>query len=87
MLGFAPGFAYLGPLPEALRLPRREQPRPRVPVGAVAIAGSQTAIYPVATPGGWHLIGRTDAVVWDARRTEPALLLAGDAVRFEPVVD
>jgi KipI family sensor histidine kinase inhibitor len=85
MLGFAPGFAYLGPPPEALRLPRREQPRPRVPVGAVAIAGSQTAVYPVATPGGWHLIGQTDAVVWDARRTRPALLLAGDAVRFEPV--
>lgn len=87
MLGFAPGFAYLGPLPEPLRLPRREQPRSRVPVGSVAIAGSQTAVYPVATPGGWHLIGRTETVIWDAGRADPALLLPGDAVRFEPVVD
>jgi KipI family sensor histidine kinase inhibitor len=87
MLGFAPGFAYLGPLPEALRLPRREQPRPRVPVGSVAIGGSQTAIYPVASPGGWHLIGRTTLVVWDARRAEPATLRPGDSVCFEPIVD
>ena len=57
------------------------------PSASVAIAGSQTAVYPVATPGGWHLIGRTDVSVWDARRAEPALLLPGDAVRFEPVVD
>ena len=85
VLGFAPGFAYLGRLPAELLVPRRDQPRPRVPPGSVAIAGWQTAIYPASTPGGWHLIGRTDAVVWDARRSDPALLVAGDRVRFEPV--
>ena len=85
VLGFAPGFGYLGRLPSELRAPRHDQPRPRVPAGSVAIAGWQTAIYPSSTPGGWHLIGRTDAVMWDARRSEPALLAAGDRVRFEPV--
>ena len=85
VLGFAPGFGYLGRLPAELMVPRRDQPRPRVPAGSVAIAGWQTAIYPASTPGGWHLIGRTDAVLWDARRADPALLAAGDRVRFEPV--
>ncbi len=85
VLGFSPGFGYLGRLPAELVLPRRDQPRPRVPAGSVAIAGWQTAIYPATTPGGWHLIGRTNAVVWDARRSDPALLAAGDRVRFEPV--
>jgi KipI family sensor histidine kinase inhibitor len=85
MLGFAPGFGYLGRLPVELMVPRRDQPRPRVPAGSVAIAGWQTAIYPSSTPGGWHLIGRTDAVIWDARRSPPALFGAGDHVRFEPV--
>ncbi len=87
VLGFAPGFAYLGPLPERLHLARRDEPRPRVPAGSVAIAGSQTAVYPMVTPGGWHLIGRTDAVLWDARRDPPALVSPGDTVRFEPVRD
>lgn len=82
MLGFAPGFAYLGLVPEAIALPRRATPRPRVPAGSVAIAGRQTAVYPVETPGGWHLIGRTDLVLWDAARREPALLAPGDRVRF-----
>jgi 5-oxoprolinase (ATP-hydrolysing) subunit B len=85
VLGFAPGFGYLGRLPTELMVPRHDQPRPRVPAGSVAIAGWQTAIYPASTPGGWHLIGRTDAVLWDARRSEPALLAAGDRVRFDPV--
>jgi KipI family sensor histidine kinase inhibitor len=84
MLGFAPGFAYLGELPAALELPRRETPRQRVAVGSVAIAGRQTAIYPQATPGGWHLIGRTDATLWDLRRDPPALIAAGRDVRFVP---
>jgi KipI family sensor histidine kinase inhibitor len=84
VLGFAPGFAYLGPLPEVLRLPRRAAPRPRIAAGSVAIAGAQTAVYPSSTPGGWHIIGRTDAVIWDAQRQPPALLLPGDTVRFEP---
>jgi KipI family sensor histidine kinase inhibitor len=84
MLGFAPGFAYLGPLPEALRLPRRPEPRVRVPPGSVAIAGAQTAVYPHGTPGGWHLLGRTDARLWDRDAREPAALHPGDHVRFVP---
>jgi len=84
MLGFAPGFAYLGELPAELELPRRDTPRQRVPAGSVAIAGRQTAVYPAPTPGGWHLIGRTDVAVWDAARTPPALIQPGAAVRFVP---
>lgn len=82
-LGFVPGFAYLGPLPEELWLPRRATPRVRVPAGSVAIAGDQTGIYPAPTPGGWHLLGRTDAVLWDPRRDPPSLLAPGQRVRFE----
>jgi KipI family sensor histidine kinase inhibitor len=85
LLGFAPGFAYLGELDPALALPRRSSPRTRVPAGSVAIAGAQTAVYPLATPGGWHLIGRTDLRLFDPRRDPPALLAPGDRVRFEAV--
>ena len=85
MMGFAPGFAYLGDLDAALQLPRRAVPRTRVPRGSVAIAGSQTAVYPHETPGGWHLIGTTDRVLFDPQRDPPALLRAGDRVRFEPI--
>lgn len=85
LVGFAPGFAYLGPLDAKLVLARRAEPRPRVPVGAVAIGGAHTGVYPFATPGGWHLIGRTDAVLFDPHRAAPALLRVGDRVRFEPV--
>ena len=85
MLGFSPGFAYLGLLPPQLRLPRRAEPRLRVPPGSVAIASAQTAVYPHATAGGWHLIGRTDIRLWDAQRAEPALLRTGDHVRFRPL--
>ena len=84
-LGFAPGFAYLGPLDPGLVLPRRSEPRSRVPAGSVAIAGDQTAIYPFETPGGWHLIGRTPIVPFDADRDPPSLFAARDEVRFEPV--
>jgi len=84
-LGFVPGFAYLGPLDPALVLPRRTAPRQRVPAGSVAIAGAQTGVYPLETPGGWHLIGRTDAVLFDPARDPPNLLAAGDRVRFSPV--
>lgn len=84
VLGFVPGFPYLGVLPAALDLPRRTTPRVRVPPGSVAIAGRQTGIYPFATPGGWHVLGRTDAPVWDAHRDPPALLAPGDRVRFVP---
>ena len=84
LLGFVPGFAYLGPLPEILALPRRPEPRPRVPAGSVAIAGRQTAVYPFATPGGWHLIGRTPARLWDLRQSPPAILRSGERVRLIP---
>lgn len=82
LLGFVPGFAYLGPIDPALVLPRRASPRTRVPAGSVAIAGAQTGIYPAETPGGWHLIGRTAAALFDPRRASPALLAVGDRVRF-----
>jgi len=85
MLGFTPGFAYLGLLPEALSLPRLATPRVRVPAGSVAIAGRQTAVYPSATPGGWRLIGRTSQRAFDPLRDPPALIRPGDRVRFEPV--
>ena len=85
LLGFAPGFAYLGDLDAALVLPRRREPRPRVQPGSVGIAGAQTGVYPLATPGGWHLIGRTDVACFDPDRDPPALLQPGDRVRFEPV--
>lgn len=82
MLGFAPGFAYLGELPAALELPRLDTPRRRVPAGSVAIAGRQTAVYPQSTPGGWHLIGRTETPMWDIGRQPPALITPGSQVRF-----
>ena len=81
-LGFAPGFAYLGGLPGALVMPRRATPRERVPAGSVAIAAEHTAVYPLAMPGGWNLIGRTDTLLFDATRAEPALLAPGASVRF-----
>jgi KipI family sensor histidine kinase inhibitor len=84
-LGFAPGFAYLGGLPAALAMPRRAGPRERVPAGSVGIAGEQTGIYPREMPGGWQLIGRTEEVLFDPARDEPALLQPGHVVRFVPV--
>jgi KipI family sensor histidine kinase inhibitor len=83
-LGFAPGFAYLVGLDERLVVPRRAEPRERVPAGSVAVAGPYTGVYPNDSPGGWRLLGRTDAVLFDAARTPPALVAAGDAVRFVP---
>jgi 5-oxoprolinase (ATP-hydrolysing) subunit B len=85
LLGFVPGFAYLSELDAALQLPRRAQPRPRVAAGSVAIAGAQTAVYPLDTPGGWHIIGRTQTVMFDPTRDAPALLAPGDSVRFERI--
>ncbi|HSE52359.1 MAG TPA: 5-oxoprolinase subunit PxpB [Gemmatimonadales bacterium] len=85
LLGFVPGFGYLGDLDSSLVLPRRATPRTRVPAGSVAIAGAQTAVYPLATPGGWHLIGSTTTRMFDPAREPAALLKAGDRVRFEPV--
>ncbi len=86
-LGFSPGFPYLGGLPSRLAVPRRPNPRTLVPAGSVAIGGAQTGIYPLASPGGWRLIGRTDAVLFDPGRTPPALLAAGDRVRFVATED
>jgi KipI family sensor histidine kinase inhibitor len=85
MIGFLPGFPYMGDLDPALEMPRRSEPRVRVPVGAVAIAGRQTAIYPWESPGGWQLLGRCPVPLFDADRTEPALLAQGDMVQFNPV--
>jgi KipI family sensor histidine kinase inhibitor len=85
MLGFAPGFAYLGLLPESLETPRRATPRVRVPAGSVAIAGRQTGIYPAVSPGGWSLLGRTSQRLFDLGADPPALILPGDRVRFQPV--
>ena len=85
MLGFAPGFPYLLGLDPALATPRLATPRTHVPAGSVAIGGAQTGLYPRPGPGGWNLIGRTDAVLFDAAREPPALLAPGDRVRFVPV--
>jgi inhibitor of KinA len=82
MIGFAPGFPYIGPLPPALHLPRRSTPRAAVPAGSVAIAAGMTGIYPARLPGGWHLIGRSDVELFNPNREPPALLKAGDFVRF-----
>ncbi len=82
LVGFVPGWAYLGPLPEELELPRRHVPRTLVPAGSVAIAGRQTGIYPLPTPGGWHLIGRTSVKLFLPDRDPPCLFRAGDRVKF-----
>ena len=85
MLGFRPGFAYLGVLPEALATPRRATPRVRVPAGSVGIAGRQTGVYPQVSPGGWSLLGRTSVAFFDTAADPPTFLQPGDRVRFEPV--
>lgn len=85
MLGFAPGFVYLGGLPEALATPRLPTPRPSVPAGSVGIAGLQTGIYGISTPGGWQLIGRTPMPMLDLQRQPPTPLRPGDRVRFIPI--
>lgn len=81
-IGFLPGFGYLGGLPEALAMPRRATPRVRVPAGAVGIGGRQTGVYPFASPGGWHLVGRSCVTLFDVTRPRPSLLAVGDRVRF-----
>jgi KipI family sensor histidine kinase inhibitor len=82
--GFAPGFGYLTGLPEDLHVPRRATPRTRVPAGAVGLAGPFAGAYPRASPGGWQLVGRTDAVLFDPDRDPPALLVPGATVRLVP---
>lgn len=83
--GFAPGFSYLAGLPAELAVPRLASPRPRVPAGSVAVADTWCGVYPAASPGGWSLLGHTDAVTWDAARPQPALLPPGTRVRLRPV--
>lgn len=84
-LGFVPGFAYLGGLPEALATPRLPTPRRKVPAGSVGIAGNQSGVYPFATPGGWRLLGRTPISLFRPDRKELSLLSIGDQVRFAPI--
>jgi len=81
-LGFSPGFPYLGGMPAELTTPRLASPRKRVPAGSVAIGGAQTGVYPMESPGGWRLIGRTELKLFDAAADPPALLRVGDRVRF-----
>ena len=85
LVGFVPGWAYLGLLPDELVLPRRAVPRTQLPAGSVAIAGQMTGIYPLATPGGWHLIGRTSVKLFVPDSDPPALFRAGDRVKFFPI--
>ena len=85
MIGFAPGHPYIGDLPQSLVLPRREDPRPRVEVGTIAIAVGMTVIYPFDNPCGWHVIGRTPLRLFDLRRSPPNVLAAGDMVEFNPI--
>ncbi|NIF22970.1 5-oxoprolinase subunit PxpB [Candidatus Pantoea multigeneris] len=83
-IGFQPGFPYLGGLDSRLHSPRRAEPRLQVPAGSVGIGGSQTGVYPLATPGGWQLIGQTSLALFDPTQTPPTLLRPGDSVRFVP---
>jgi inhibitor of KinA len=85
LVGFAPGFPYMGGLPERLALPRREEPRKRVAPGSVGITGGQCGIYPIETPAGWNLIGRTPARMFQPEREPPVRLQAGDRVRFRQI--
>ena len=85
MVGFTPGFAYMATVDPRLALPRRPTPRTHVPPGSVALAAGQTAVYPMDTPGGWHLIGRTRVRPFDADRSEPVLFTPGNRVRFVPI--
>ncbi len=82
MMGFTPGFPYMGKLPKALATPRLENPRTHIPAGSVGIAGAQTGIYPITSPGGWQIIGRTSLSLFDLAREEPFLFAPGDSVRF-----
>jgi KipI family sensor histidine kinase inhibitor len=84
-VGFSPGFPYLSGLPRELATPRRATPRTRVPAGSVAIGSAQTGVYPHESPGGWNVIGRTPFRLFDPNETPPALLQAGDEVRFRPI--
>jgi inhibitor of KinA len=85
MLGFMPGFAYLGTVDERIAAPRLDTPRASVPAGSVAIAGRQSGVYPSATPGGWRILGHTPVAVFDIQREDPFLFAPGDLVQFVPI--
>ena len=85
MIGFVPGFPYLGGLSEKLTAPRKQNPRAAIPQGSVGIAGRQTGIYPLETPGGWQIVGRTPLRLFDAGRPQPSLLKAGDKIKFQVI--
>lgn len=85
MIGFAPGFPYIGGMSEKIASPRRKSPRLKIPAGSVGIAGSQTGIYPIETPGGWQLIGQTPAKLFQPESESPTLLKAGDTIKFKPI--
>ncbi|MBU1372204.1 MAG: 5-oxoprolinase subunit PxpB [Bacteroidetes bacterium] len=85
MIGFVPGFPYLGGLNELLKAPRKTAPRKAIPAGSVGIAGMQTGIYPLETPGGWQIIGRTPMKLFDVLQSQPSLLKAGDRIKFEAI--
>lgn len=85
MIGFAPGFPYLGGMDKRISAPRKANPRMSIPQGSVGIAGAQTGIYPIETPGGWQLIGRTPLLLFNPKADSPALLQAGDRIRFVPI--
>lgn len=85
MIGFAPGFPYLGGMSERIATPRRITPRPAIPAGSVGIAGLQTGVYPITTPGGWQLIGRTPLALFRPYHDSPSLLQAGDLIQFRPI--
>lgn len=85
MIGFVPGFPYLGGLSERLTSPRKQTPRTAIPAGSVGIAGQQTGIYPLETPGGWQIIGRTPLKLFDVNKKQPSLLKAGEKIKFESI--
>ena len=84
-LGFLPGFAYMGDVPNAIQLPRHPSPRSKVLAGSVGIAGRQTGIYPSTSPGGWQIIGRTPIKIFDPTSTSLTLFKAGDQIKFKPI--
>jgi inhibitor of KinA len=85
MIGFIPGFPYMGTLPEQLEVPRKQTPSLKIPMGSVAIAGKQTGIYPAEVPGGWQVIGRTPLKMFDPSKSPCSFLNAGDLVQFNPI--
>ncbi|MNY41739.1 Kinase A inhibitor [compost metagenome] len=87
MIGFAPGFPYLGGMNEKIASPRKEVPSANIPAGSVGIAGIQTGIYPIETPGGWQIIGQTPLKLFDVNRNPPALIKAGNKLRFVAITE